>query len=153
MKFRLYLTAMLAVILTGVVFTYQSMKPEFTASVTKSAAAARAEHSSGSPLRADAYVDYDYRIIEMTPGTKILFFNVPNGTQSRLLDKDIAASVIPEDTTIIKVDFDSNAELRKKYSVTIEATVVRVDDDGNMLNKYIAYDNPTFEAVKQHLLN
>lgn len=117
-----------------------------------SASAARARQAVNRPIRADAYVDYEHKIIEMTPGTKLLFFHASWCPQCRALDKDITSASIPDDVTVIKVDYDSHQDLRQKYGVTIQTTVVRVDDDGNLVDKYVAYDQPTFEAVKQHLL-
>lgn len=94
-----------------------------------------------------AYVDYAADVIAKTPGTKLLFFYAPWCPQCRMLDADITARGVPDGTTIIKTDYDSNQALRQKYGVTIQTTFVRVDDAGNALQKFVAYDDPTLAAA------
>lgn len=98
------------------------------------------------------YVIYTDDIIAATAGTKILFFHAPWCPQCRALHTDINASKIPDGVTIIKVDYDSHQDLRQKYGVTLQTTFVRVDDDGELIEKYVAYNEPTFDSVKENLL-
>lgn len=102
--------------------------------------------------QAGAYVDYSDSIIATTAGTKILFFHAPWCPQCRALDASIKGSQIPNGVTIIKVDYDTNQQLRQKYGVTIQTTLVKVDDNGESVEKYVAYDEPTFSSVKNNLL-
>jgi hypothetical protein len=37
--------------------------------------------------------------------------------------------------------------------VTIQTTIVEVDEDGNELDSYVAYEDPTFDSVSAALLN
>lgn len=156
MKLRLLILAVVCALLTGMALTYVATKDdevsELTSSQPKTATQARAEQASDRPIRADAYVEYGNEIVEMTPGTKLLFFHAPWCPQCRSLDKDIAAADIPDDVTVIRVDYDTNQDLRKEYGVTIQTTIVKLDENGKFLEKYVAYDQPTFEAVKQNLL-
>jgi thiol-disulfide isomerase/thioredoxin len=99
-----------------------------------------------------AYVDYSPSVIAATPGTKLLFFHASWCPQCRALDADIKASGVPSGITIIKTDYDSNQALRQKYGVTIQTTIVRVDDNGNFIAKYVAYDDPTLAAVLKGVL-
>ena len=99
-----------------------------------------------------SYIDYSADIISKTSGTKLLFFHAPWCPQCRALEASIKSTTLPENVTIIKVDYDTNQALRKKYGVTIQTSLVRVDDSGNLVKKYVAYDEPTFAAVKQNLL-
>ena len=99
-----------------------------------------------------AYIDYADGIIASTTGTKILYFHAPWCTQCRELEKDIKARGVPSSVTIIKVDYDSNQALRKKYGVTIQTTTVLVDGSGNLVKKYVAYDEPTIDSVIKNLL-
>ncbi|OGD61546.1 hypothetical protein A3A71_00030 [Candidatus Berkelbacteria bacterium RIFCSPLOWO2_01_FULL_50_28] len=101
---------------------------------------------------AGSYIDYDESVISRTQGTKILFFYAPWCPQCRALEADIKASVVPVGVTIIKTDYDSNQALRQKYGVTIQTTLVLVDDQGNFVKKYVAYDKPTLSSVKSNLL-
>ena len=94
-----------------------------------------------------AYKKYDEASLAGTTGTKILFFHAPWCPQCRQLDSEITAGSVPNNVTIFKVDYDSNQSLRQKYGVTIQTTFVRVDDQCNLLKKYVAYDEPTFAAL------
>lgn len=93
------------------------------------------------------YVDYSENIISSTSGTKVLFFHAPWCPQCRALDESIKAGPIPDGVTIIKVDYDTSQALRQKYGVTTQTTLVRVDDNGNIVTKYVAYDSPTLESL------
>ncbi|MEO5627998.1 MAG: thioredoxin family protein [Candidatus Saccharimonadales bacterium] len=99
-----------------------------------------------------SYIDYTSTTIADTPGTKLLFFHAPWCPQCRMLETDIKARGVPDGVTIIKVDYDSSQSLRKKYGVTLQTTIVRVDDQGNLIEKFVAYDNPSLATVKENLL-
>lgn len=45
-------------------------------------------------------------------------------------------SKIPSDVVLLKTDYDSQTELKKKYSITYQHTFVLVDGDGNALKKW-----------------
>lgn len=99
-----------------------------------------------------AYLDYTPEIIANTPGTKILFFHAPWCPQCRAIEADITSSTLPSNVSIIKVDYDSNQALRQKYGVTIQTTLVKIDDQGNLVEKFVAYDDPTLDSVIRNLL-
>jgi hypothetical protein len=98
------------------------------------------------------YVDYREGIIAETSGTALLFFHAPWCPQCRALESDIKARGVPEGVTIIKVDYDSSQTLRREYGVTIQTTVVRLDKDGKLVEKFVAYDEPSLAAVAEALL-
>lgn len=106
--------------------------------------------SSASP---GVYVNYsEAELAKQTDKTRLLFFHAPWCPQCQSLDKDINTKGAPQGTAIIKVDYDSNQDLRKKYGVTIQTTVVRIDDKGSLVEKYVAYDEPNVESIKANLL-
>lgn len=98
-------------------------------------------------LSKNGYITYTPDSIAQTKGTTLLFFYAPWCPQCRALDADIVAKGVPEGITIIKVDYDSHQDLRQKYGVTIQTTIVTVDHNGNLLKKFVAYDEPTLAAV------
>lgn len=102
--------------------------------------------------RPGVYTDYTSGVIASTTGTKLLFFHAPWCPQCRALEADIKKQGVPDGVTIIKVDYDSNQKLRQQYGVTIQTTLVKVDDAGNLVKKYVAYDDPTLAAVSKELL-
>lgn len=98
------------------------------------------------------YIDYQEGLIASTPGVKILFFHAAWCPQCRTLERDINTGDIPSGVTIMKVDYDTSQALRKQYGVTLQTTLVRVGDDGSLVKKYIAYDDPTLANLKANLL-
>ena len=107
---------------------------------------------ASSTALSGTYIEYSSATISSTKGTKILFFYAPWCPQCRALEASIKSGQIPAGVTIIKVDYDSNQALRQKYGVTIQTTLVRVDDSGALVKKFVAYDEPTLASVKGNLL-
>ncbi|MEX1219232.1 MAG: thioredoxin family protein [Solirubrobacterales bacterium] len=98
------------------------------------------------------YVDYSPELLASTPGNKLLFFHASWCSQCVALEDDIEANGVPDGVTIFKVDYDSNQDLRQEYGVTIQTTMVKVDDDGEKIDSYVAYEDPTFNSVSAALL-
>ncbi len=98
------------------------------------------------------YIAYDGSTLASTPGTKIIFFHASWCPQCRQLEADIKAGSIPDGVTIFKADFDTSQTLRQKYGVTLQTTLVKVGDDGQLIKKYVAYEEPTLAALKRNLL-
>ncbi len=111
------------------------------------------EQPSTETASAGTYIDYSPEAIASTQGTKILFFHAAWCPQCRALEASIKSGEIPTGVTIIKADYDTNQALRQKYGVTIQTTLVKVDDAGQLVEKYVAYDSPTLAAVKKNLLD
>lgn len=78
------------------------------------------------------------KIAFASEGDVILFFHAPWCPTCKALDSDINGelSQIPANTKILKVDYDSSSELKKKYGVTYQHTLVQVDAEGNMITKW-----------------
>lgn len=130
----------------------QDMRTEKSESMEVSSPDTGAEVSTEQPTQAPgAYIDYSSNIIANTAGTKVLFFHAPWCPQCRTLEADINKQGLPSGVTVIKVDYDTNQALRQKYGVTLQTTLVRVDDQGNLVKKLVAYDNPSIESIKQVL--
>mgnify|MGYP001806930100 CR=1 FL=1 len=127
------------------------------AAPTATAPAAEPQPSTGAdePGSTDAeaatgpgdYLDYYDGAIAETPGLKVLFFHASWCPKCRALDEDIEANAIPAGMTIFKVDFDTETDLRQQYGVTLQTTIVYVDDDGELLTKGVLYENTTLDAL------
>lgn len=86
-----------------------------------------------------SYTDYTAGDEMAEEGTRtVLFFHASWCPTCRSLDANISASVseIPEGVAIIKVDYDSATELRQKYGVTTQHTLVEVDSNGDLVTKW-----------------
>lgn len=82
------------------------------------------------------YTDYSTTNLAANPdGINIIFFHAPWCPVCRAAEKDINANLdkIPKKFQILKTDYDTSAELKKKYGVTTQSTYVKVDKDGNKL--------------------
>lgn len=98
------------------------------------------------------YVDYSPELVASTKGDKLLFFHADWCSQCQALEEDIETSGVPDGVTIFKVDYDSNQDLRQEYGVTLQTTMVKVDDDGEKIDSYVAYEEPTLDSVTAALL-
>lgn len=80
-------------------------------------------------------------------GDVILFFKAPWCPTCRALDKDIMANLgsIPENTSILTVDYDNSTALKQKYGVTYQHTFVQVDTEGNQIAKWSG--SPTLTSL------
>ncbi|GAA1835124.1 hypothetical protein GCM10009750_19410 [Agromyces salentinus] len=94
-----------------------------------------------------AYVDYTDGAIESTPGAKVLFFHASWCPNCRALDEQLRSEGAPEGLTVFKVDYDDRTDLRQQYGVTIQTTVVFVDDRGDAISSTVLYDDPSIESL------
>jgi len=71
-------------------------------------------------------------------GDVVLFFHASWCPSCKALNSDIEKNVgaIPAGVTILKTDYDKETELKKKYGVTTQHTLVQVDKDGNLIKKW-----------------
>ena len=94
-----------------------------------------------------AYVDHSEAALAAAEGTRVLFFHAPWCPQCRALEADILSSGVPDGITVVKVDYDTNQDLRQQYGVTLQTTVVSLDDAGGATSTFVAYDEPTLDAA------
>lgn len=91
-----------------------------------------------------SYEVYDpTKIILAKNNDVVLFFHASWCPSCRSLDKDINQNLnnIPEGVLIMKVDYDKERDLKKKYGVTYQHTLVQVDENGNMISKWSGSDD------------
>lgn len=91
------------------------------------------------PVKPGSYVEYSEDKIAMaSSGDVVLFFYAAWCPSCRGLDGDIVKnlSTLPAGATILKVDYDKETELKKKYGVTTQHTLVQVDKNGNLIKKW-----------------
>lgn len=77
----------------------------------------------------------------------VLFFRASWCPSCQAIDKDIRANLtkIPNDLTILDVNYDNSNDLKKKYGVTYQHTFVQVDKEGNMIKKWSG--SPTLSVL------
>jgi thiol-disulfide isomerase/thioredoxin len=71
-------------------------------------------------------------------GDVVLFFRASWCPSCKALDDNIKANLsnIPENLLILDTDYDSSNELKQKYGVTTQHTLVQVDATGEMIQKW-----------------
>ena len=85
------------------------------------------------------YVDYDPALLaKADDGDVVLFFYAAWCPSCRALESGIKKDMgnFPDDLTILKVNYDEEKELKKKYTVTYQHTLVQVDSQGNEIAKW-----------------
>lgn len=100
-----------------------------------------------SPATPGTYTSYNQEVFAKTTGRRVLFFYAAWCPQCRALEQSIQSGTIPSGVTIFKVDYDTSVDLRQKYGVSLQTTLVEIGVHGNEVGKYVAYDTPTLEAV------
>ncbi|MGB7817400.1 MAG: thioredoxin family protein [Ornithinibacter sp.] len=122
---------------------------EATPAATSSSAAATGSSSSPAPAGTSAAPDaattpgayltqaeYESQMAARE-GTKIVYFFHADWCPScRATDAAVAADGVPDGLTVVKVDYDTETDLRKEYGVTQQHTFVQVDPDGGELAKW-----------------
>ena len=95
-----------------------------------------AEADSVNPTGYVTYADYVTDQGDYDNGRVVLFFNATWCPTCHEAEQTLKSSSIPEDLTVVAVDFDSSQDLRERYGVTTQHTFVQVDADGNELGKF-----------------
>ena len=98
------------------------------------------ENSNKSVSVSLNYLDYSESFLtRANEGKVVLFFKANWCPTCNALDKDVLKNLnkIPEDVTILKVDYDVASDLKKKYEVVTQHTMVQVDAQGNEITKWV----------------
>lgn len=82
------------------------------------------------------YSDYSPELVGKNANT-VLFFHASWCPSCKAAEKNILADDISKtDLSILKVDYDSSVELRKKFGVTTQHTFVQVDANSELVKKW-----------------
>lgn len=99
------------------------------------------------------YVTYSDDAIAEADGQVVLFFHAVWCPQCLQLEQDIKQNGVPEGYTFIEVDFDEYQDVRQQYDVTVQTTLVLLDENGEKIDSYVPYAEPTLEAVQRDFLD
>lgn len=80
----------------------------------------------------------------------LLFFHASWCPECRALDKVIQGSNLEGDVTLYKLDYDSEKELKKKYAIKVQHTVVAIDANGEVATTVLG---PTSEKDMQAIVD
>lgn len=84
------------------------------------------------------YRTYDSATLSSLTGSRILlFFHADWCPTCQNFEKQILKATLPKDVVILKVDYDTATDLKKKYSVLSQSTFIQVDSSGNMYKRWL----------------
>ncbi|MEK7569398.1 MAG: thioredoxin family protein [Patescibacteria group bacterium] len=95
--------------------------------------------TQGSPTEPGSYEPYSpEKLARAESGDVVLFFRASWCPTCRALDANIRTNSgsIPGAVTVLDVDYDNSTELKQKYGVTYQHTLVQVDASGNLIAKW-----------------
>lgn len=98
------------------------------------------------------YTDYDPALLaNAESGPVLLFFHASWCPSCRALDKNVESNLsnIPGDVTIMTVNYDTETELKKKYGITRQHTLVQVDANGNKIKTLTGLTNTLDQVLAQ----
>lgn len=111
---------------------------------------AMAPDNTGMAMTAGSYTDYDAaKLANAEKSNVVLFFHAPWCPTCKEADKNFTSSGTPDGLTLLKTDYDSSKDLRKKYGVTYQHTFVQIDKDGNLIKKWSS--STSYAEIKTQL--
>lgn len=142
MKNIIFVAVIIIVILFGAVIILRSNKNEDPS---------RSQKSVSSEI-APNYVKYSEENLAKAKerGRPVLYFWAVWCPTCKALDAELRSrgNELPSDVTILQVNFDTERELKQKYQIVVQHTLVQVDQDGNEISKWIGGG---IETIKQQL--
>lgn len=99
-------------------------------------------------IRKGSYEKYDQsKLAYAKDGKVVIFFRAGWCPTCQGIDSDIKAHLgdIPNNVTILDLDYDNSTVLKQKYGVTYQHTFVQVDANGNLIKKWSG--SPTLESL------
>ena len=81
------------------------------------------------------YKDYSEKMLGKYNKT-IIFFHAEWCPSCRASDASILKWSVPAGVAILKANYDTEEDLKKKYGVTYQHTFVQVDSSGNLIKKW-----------------
>lgn len=118
--------------------------------LTATDASAEKAHETAAIVKGN-YSDYDQaKLANAEKGKVVLDFSAPWCPICQEADKNFKASAAPNGLTLLKVDYDSSKDLKKKYGVTYQHTFVQVDKNGNLLKKWSG--STSYDELQQQII-
>lgn len=84
------------------------------------------------------YIDYDpAQLARADNGDVVLFFHASWCPTCKILDQSLTnTDFLSTGITVMKLDYDTQTELKNRYGVTSQHTLVQVDSQGNLIKSW-----------------
>ena len=82
------------------------------------------------------YSDYSESKLAKAEWNIVLFFHATWCPSCKSANKNLSSDSIPKNLTVLKLDYDSNSDLKKKYGITSQHTFVQVDNTWKLIKKW-----------------
>ena len=92
--------------------------------------------SNASTISTGVYTEYSPEWVENAQGKIVLFFHADWCPACEAIDGKVKNAEVPNGVTILKVNYDNETELKKKYGVTTQTTFVQIDSEWNKIKKW-----------------
>lgn len=155
-KTNIFIASFVAIVVLGLVFLLSTSDEEQDIQSTQPVATmpnqdqGEAEQATNESER---YVQYSENSIAEAEGQVVLFFHASWCPQCVQLENDLKQRGVPEGYTFIEVDFDNSQELRERYGVTIQTTLILIDENQEEIDRFVPYEEPTVEAIERDFLS
>lgn len=83
------------------------------------------------------YKIYDEKLAKSHDWRILLFFYSEWNAIYKSIDKQIKEVVLPDDLLVLKVNFDTQKDLVKKYDILTQSSFIQIDKDFNIYNRMI----------------
>lgn len=132
--------------------------PAATASTStggSAGAGSPAASPDAAPATANEGAYIEYAAYQADPsaysgGSVVLFFHAPWCPDCKRTHESLTSDGVPSGLTVVKVDYDTQTDLRKKYEVTHQHTFVAIDSGGAQRAKWSG--SVTGEEIKAKAL-
>lgn len=148
----IFVMIFVALVFGGVVFVLTNQQADEQPELQTSQEPNKSSTTSKDKEPTGQYTEYSEESLANAKGQAVIFFHAPWCPQCRELESTIESEGVPDGFTILKADYDSSTDLRQKYGVTIQTTLVKVDQNGDSIEKFVAYDEPNISAVTEDFL-
>ena len=90
-------------------------------------------------MAAGAYIslaDYKSAMADYADTAVVLFFHASWCPDCKATDTSLTTDGVPDGLTVVKVDYDTETDLKKKYGITQQHTFVEVDPEQMAVSKW-----------------
>lgn len=135
------LTMIAVFTLVGVVFLRSDM---FCKAVQASCSSPVTTGGSGTQIAPSYFIYSDHLLSQALEEKKkvVLYFHAPWCTTCSSFDDELTKNFaeLPSDTVVFRIDYDSASQLKQRYGVTYQHTLVLLDKNGNTMEMWIGGD-------------